>query len=107
MFLLLLVNCLLQACYCLYWGENLALLFLGWEGVGLCSYLLIGHHDQTPSNGLVAIKAFTVTRVGDVFLPDRFVLALPTIRYLEHAQYIVENAATVMTQSCLLPCGLR
>ena len=49
-------------------GDNLALLFLGWEGVGLCSYLLIGYYYQKPENGFAAIKAFTVTRVGDVFL---------------------------------------
>ena len=49
-------------------GDNLALLFLGWEGVGLCSYLLIGYYYQNPANGFAAIKAFTVTRVGDVFL---------------------------------------
>ena len=49
-------------------GDNLALLFLGWEGVGLCSYLLIGYYYQKPEHGFAAIKAFTVTRVGDVFL---------------------------------------
>ncbi len=46
-------------------GSNLLLLFLGWEGVGLCSYLLIGFWYQDPVNGLAARKAFIVTRVGD------------------------------------------
>ncbi|MCR6653878.1 MAG: NADH-quinone oxidoreductase subunit L [Cellvibrionaceae bacterium] len=49
-------------------GDNLALLYLGWEGVGLCSYLLIGFYYSDRANGRAAIKAFTVTRVGDVFL---------------------------------------
>ncbi|SEL63782.1 NADH-quinone oxidoreductase subunit L [Halomonas daqiaonensis] len=49
-------------------GDNLMLLFLGWEGVGLCSYLLIGYYYQTAANGWAAFKAFIVTRVGDVFL---------------------------------------
>jgi NADH-quinone oxidoreductase subunit L len=49
-------------------GDNLLLLFLGWEGVGLCSYLLIGHYHQDSANGRAAIKAFIVTRTGDVFL---------------------------------------
>lgn len=49
-------------------GDNLLVLFLGWEGVGLCSYLLIGFYYSNPENGHAAIKAFTVTRVGDVFL---------------------------------------
>jgi NADH-quinone oxidoreductase subunit L len=46
-------------------GANLLLLFLGWEGVGLCSYLLIGFWYRNPENGLAARKAFIVTRVGD------------------------------------------
>jgi NADH-quinone oxidoreductase subunit L len=46
-------------------GDNLLLLYLGWEGVGLCSYLLIGFWYQDPVNGHAAMKAFIVTRVGD------------------------------------------
>jgi NADH-quinone oxidoreductase subunit L len=46
-------------------GSNLLLLFLGWEGVGLCSYLLIGFWYTDPKNGTAAKKAFIVTRVGD------------------------------------------
>src|SRR5271157_4689336 len=46
-------------------ADNLLLLYLGWEGVGLCSYLLIGFWYSDPANGRAAIKAFIVTRVGD------------------------------------------
>jgi len=46
-------------------GDNLLLLYLGWEGVGLCSYLLIGFWYEEPANGRAAMKAFLVTRVGD------------------------------------------
>jgi NADH-quinone oxidoreductase subunit L len=46
-------------------ADNLLLLYLGWEGVGLCSYLLIGFWYGDPKNGLAARKAFIVTRVGD------------------------------------------
>ncbi|ANB91764.1 NADH-quinone oxidoreductase subunit L [Moraxella ovis] len=49
-------------------ADNLLLLYLGWEGVGICSYLLIGFYYHNRANGRAAIKAFTVTRVGDVFL---------------------------------------
>ncbi|WP_372863151.1 NADH-quinone oxidoreductase subunit L [Psychrobacter sp.] len=49
-------------------ADNLFLLYLGWEGVGICSYLLIGFYYHDRANGLAAMKAFTVTRVGDVFL---------------------------------------
>jgi len=46
-------------------ADNLFLLYLGWEGVGLCSYLLIGFWYSDPENGAAARKAFIVTRVGD------------------------------------------
>jgi NADH-quinone oxidoreductase subunit L len=46
-------------------ADNLLLLYLGWEGVGLCSYLLIGFWYKDPANGRAAIKAFVVTRIGD------------------------------------------
>jgi NADH-quinone oxidoreductase subunit L len=46
-------------------ADNLLLLYLGWEGVGLCSYLLIGFWYKDPENGTAARKAFIVTRVGD------------------------------------------
>ncbi len=49
-------------------GDDLLVLYLGWEGVGLCSYLLIGFYFRDPANGAAALKAFVVTRVGDVFL---------------------------------------
>jgi NADH-quinone oxidoreductase subunit L len=46
-------------------ANNLMLLYLGWEGVGLCSYLLIGFWYTEEKNGYAARKAFIVTRVGD------------------------------------------
>jgi NADH-quinone oxidoreductase subunit L len=56
-------------------ADNLLLLFLGWEGVGLCSYLLIGFWYQDPVNGTAAQKAFIVTRVGDTaFMIGLFLL---------------------------------
>ncbi|HTE31362.1 MAG TPA: NADH-quinone oxidoreductase subunit L [Chryseolinea sp.] len=49
-------------------AENLLLLYLGWEGVGLCSYLLIGFWYTEEKNGYAARKAFIITRVGDTAL---------------------------------------
>ncbi|MEO4046709.1 NADH-quinone oxidoreductase subunit L [Pseudomonas sp. CAU 1711] len=49
-------------------GDNLLVLYFGWEGVGLCSYLLIGFYFKHVPNGNAALKAFIVTRVGDVFM---------------------------------------
>jgi proton-translocating NADH-quinone oxidoreductase chain L len=49
-------------------ADNFALLYLGWEGVGLCSYLLIGFWYAKPEAAAAARKAFLVTRIGDVGL---------------------------------------
>ncbi len=49
-------------------ADGLILLFFGWEGVGLCSYLLIGFYYTERKNGAAAMKAFIVTRVGDVLM---------------------------------------
>jgi NADH-quinone oxidoreductase subunit L len=47
-------------------ADNLVLLYLGWEGVGLCSYLLIGYYYDKPSAVAAAKKAFIVNRIGDL-----------------------------------------
>ncbi|MEX2143679.1 MAG: NADH-quinone oxidoreductase subunit L, partial [Anaerolineales bacterium] len=49
-------------------SDNLLTLFVGWEIMGLCSYLLIGFWYAKPSARAAAIKAFITTRVGDVFM---------------------------------------
>ena len=49
-------------------GDSLLFLYFGWEGVGLCSFLLIGFYYKDPANGRAARKAFIVTRVGDTFM---------------------------------------
>jgi NADH-quinone oxidoreductase subunit L len=46
-------------------GNNYLMMFVGWEGVGLCSYLLIGYYFHKKSAGDAAKKAFVVNRVGD------------------------------------------
>ena len=50
---------------CLVMGSNFIMLYLGWEGVGLCSYLLIGYYYDRPSAVAAAKKAFLVNRIGD------------------------------------------
>ena len=56
-------------------GNNLMLMFVGWEGVGLCSYLLIGYYFHKKSAGDAGKKAFVMNRVGDFgFLLGTFTL---------------------------------
>jgi NADH-quinone oxidoreductase subunit L len=50
---------------CLVMGNNFIMLYLGWEGVGLCSYLLIGYYYERPAAREAAKKAFLVNRIGD------------------------------------------
>lgn len=59
------MNLFVSAMLVLVLADNLLLLYLGWEGVGLCSYLLIGFWYTDPDNGSAARKAFVVTRIGD------------------------------------------
>ena len=59
------MNLFIVAMLILVLADNLVLLYLGWEGVGLCSFLLIGFWYQEQSNVLAARKAFIVTRIGD------------------------------------------
>ncbi|GIV90229.1 MAG: NADH-quinone oxidoreductase subunit L [Chloroflexus sp.] len=56
-------------------ANNLLLLFLGWEGVGLCSFLLIGFWFERKSASEAAVKAFVVNRIGDA----AFILAMLAI----------------------------
>jgi NADH-quinone oxidoreductase subunit L len=59
------MNLFVSSMLILVLADNLLFLYLGWEGVGLCSYLLIGFWYKVPENGFAGIKAFVVTRVGD------------------------------------------
>ena len=60
-------------------GGNLPVLFVGWEGVGLCSYLLIGFWYKSNENAKAANKAFIVNRIGDWGLTLGLFLILATI----------------------------
>jgi NADH-quinone oxidoreductase subunit L len=73
-------------------GDNLLLLLLGWEGVGLCSYLLIGFWYQDPKNGLAARKAFIVTRIGDCAMMLALFLLFTQLGTL-HIQGLMQRAS--------------
>jgi NADH-quinone oxidoreductase subunit L len=70
---------------CLVMGNNLLMLFLGWEGVGLCSYLLIGYFYKKPSAVAAAKKAFIVNRIGDLGLVLGILLTFVHFGSIEYA----------------------
>src|SRR5918999_2598066 len=71
------LNLFAAAMLLLVLADNLLLLYVGWEGVGLCSYLLIGFWFERPAAAVAAKKAFIVNRVGDfAFLLGLFVLVV-------------------------------
>jgi len=71
-------------------ADNLVLLYLGWEGVGLCSYLLIGFYYKKPSAIAAAKKAFIVNRIGDL----GFALGI----FLTYLNYGTVNIPEVLAQ---------
>lgn len=75
-------------------AKNLALLLLGWEGVGLCSFLLIGFWYQDRDNERAARKAFIVTRVGDTALLIGIFLIFTSLGTMD-----IQDASQLATQN--------
>ncbi|MGV8995217.1 MAG: NADH-quinone oxidoreductase subunit L [Flavobacterium sp.] len=78
-------------------GNNLVVMFIGWEGVGLCSYLLIGFWHKNQEFNDAAKKAFIMNRIGDLgFLAGVFIiLALfGTVNFLELKEIILASGST-------------
>jgi NADH-quinone oxidoreductase subunit L len=88
------LNLFIFAMLVLVLGSNYFMLFFGWEGVGICSYLLIGFWYQDFKNTLAARKAFIMNRIGDLGLLIGLFLILGKFGTLEYGE--VANA--VMTQ---------
>src|SRR6188768_322870 len=77
-------------------GSNVLVMFVGWEGVGLCSYLLIGYYYEKPSASDAAKKAFVVNRVGDFAFILGALLLLVTFNSLDF--YTIALAVKAMPQ---------
>jgi NADH-quinone oxidoreductase subunit L len=83
-------------------ADNLVLMYLGWEGVGLCSFLLIGFWYSDPKNGDAARKAFVVTRVGDTAMAIGLFILFDKFRTLQ-IEDILSQAPTVLSPGEYLP----
>ncbi|NRQ37299.1 NADH-quinone oxidoreductase subunit L, partial [Nonomuraea sp. NN258] len=92
------------------YAGDLLVLYVGWEIMGLCSYLLIGHWWEDRANSRSAVKAFLVTRLGDVgFLFGIFVLgtAAGSFRIADVLAKVPDmSAATLVTATMLLLAGV-
>ena len=73
-------------------SSNFLELFIFWEIMGLCSYLLIGYWFQKPSAASAAKKAFLVTRIGDIFLLTGLVILLVTFGTLDYERLFAIQA---------------
>ena len=80
-------------------ANNYVLMFVGWEGVGLCSYLLIGFYFHRKSASDAANKAFIVNRIGDAgFILGMFFIAwlVGSLRFVDVTQFARAHAATLL-----------
>jgi len=93
-----LLNIFVFAMLVLILAGNLPLLYLGWEGVGFCSYALIGFWYTEEKNATAGRKAFIVTRVGDT----AFGIAIVWMFQLFHTESIVE----LNSMGSLVPAGV-
>jgi NADH-quinone oxidoreductase subunit L len=96
------MNLFVCAMLLLVLADNLLLLYLGWEGVGLCSYLLIGFWHTDPANGKAARKAFVVTRVGDTAMALGLFLLFAQLGTLE-IQPLMKLAGQTWQTGDLIP----
>ncbi|OZM80629.1 NADH-quinone oxidoreductase subunit L [Pseudonocardia sp. MH-G8] len=103
------LNLFVAAMLLLVLGNNFVMLYLGWEGVGLASYLLIGYYQDRPSAATAAKKAFLMNRVGDVGLAIAIFLLwtnLGTLQYSEVFARIGEvDGGTIIAITVLLLLG--
>ncbi|MGD3111423.1 NADH-quinone oxidoreductase subunit L [Streptomyces sp. YGL11-2] len=88
------LNLFLAAMLLLVLADNYLLLYVGWEGVGLASYLLIGFWQHKPSAATAAKKAFLVNRVGDMGLSIAVMLMFTTFGTFAFGPVLASTGAT-------------
>ncbi len=104
------MNLFVSSMLILVLADNILLVYLGWEGVGLCSYLLIGFWYKEPENGTAARKAFIITRIGDTaMIIGIFILFLSfgtfniqDIMHLASAKWVAGSSIATITAVLLL-----
>jgi NADH-quinone oxidoreductase subunit L len=84
------MNLFMVSMLLLVMGNNYAVLFIGWEGVGLCSYLLIGYYYDRVSAAKAATKAFVVNRIGDAGFLLAIFLVFVNFRTLDYTRVFAQ-----------------
>jgi NADH-quinone oxidoreductase subunit L len=84
------MNLFMVSMLLLVMGNNYVVLFIGWEGVGLCSYLLIGYYYDKVSAAKAASKAFVVNRIGDAGFLLAIFLVFVNFRTLDYTQVFAQ-----------------
>jgi NADH-quinone oxidoreductase subunit L len=105
------LNLFIFAMLMLVLGDNYLVLFLGWEGVGLCSYLLISFWFRDPINAAAGKKAFIVNRIGDVGMLLGVLLtwsafgSLTFVEIFPRAETVGAGVLTVITLLFFVGCA--
>ena len=91
------LNLFMASMLILVLGDSYVMMFVGWEGVGLCSYLLIGFWFEKEANANAAKKAFIVNRVGDFGFMLGTLLIFATVGSLQYAEvfHAAENGQVI------------
>jgi NADH-quinone oxidoreductase subunit L len=84
------MNLFMVSMLLLVMGNNYLVLFIGWEGVGLCSYLLIGYYYDKVSAAKAATKAFVVNRIGDAGFLLAIFLVFQNFKTLDYTQVFAQ-----------------
>jgi NADH-quinone oxidoreductase subunit L len=87
-------------------GDNFVMLFFGWEGVGLCSYLLIGFWYENRDYGKAARKAFIMNRIGDLGLLLGMFLIYKTFGSLSYSEVFAQLKSSQATPEVLRTIAL-
>lgn len=96
------INLFLFSMIILVLSDNLLLTFFGWEGVGLCSYLLIGFWNHDKNNCKAANKAFIVNRVGDIgFLVGMILLVFMGFQFAQSNDMLTYSTLLAFIKSML------
>jgi len=104
------MNLFVSSMLILVLADNILLMYLGWEGVGLCSYLLIGFWYKEPENGTAARKAFIITRIGDTAMIIGIIILfvcfdtfnIQDLMHMAGAKWTTGSTIAVITTSLLL-----